>query len=384
MESSVTDAAGEIARRHARRIDEARAAQASGRQVVGHVGLDVPEELILAAGMVPLRLEADVLAATPAVTHFGPGGHPVLRSLVDRLLGGPYDFVDRLVIGAMPRNLNALTVLIRELHGSDAQFARFDVHQLDLLHSDSPSAVAFNLEGMRSLARQLERWAGRPMAAAQLRAAIAECNETRRLLGAYALLRSRGDHLDGVAALQLHGCAAGHERQAFNAQLRQWLQDDALRSHDGRPRVLYSGTATDTAELYGLIEAQGLCIVDDDQDWGARAVGPLVDEASEPLAALAQRYAQRSPAAAGWPARERRDYLLQRIAMCRPDGVLFYHAAYDHPPAWEYPLLRETFEDAGVATALLDPLGYRDTGLIAAGAAAFAVALRDAPREAAP
>ncbi len=380
----MSDAASDIARRHAQRVDAARAAQARGQAVVGYVGLDVPEELILAAGLVPLRLEADVLADTPAVAHFGPGGHPLLRSLVDRLLGGPYEFIDRLVIGTMPRNLSALTVLIRELHDSDAQFARFEVQQLDLLHSASPSAVAFNLAGMTSLARQLGQWSGRPRDDSRLRAAITLCNETRRLLAEYGRLRADGDHLDGVAALQLHACAQGAGREAFNAQLRDWLRSDALRSRDGRPRLLYSGTATDTTAFYAAIEAQGLCIVDDDQDCGARAVGPLVDERAEPLAALAQAYAQRAPAAAGWPAQARRDYLLQQLELCRPDGVLFYSAAYDHPPAWEYPLLRDAVEAAGVPAALLDPFGYRDTGLIGAGAASFAAALGSTRREAAP
>jgi benzoyl-CoA reductase/2-hydroxyglutaryl-CoA dehydratase subunit BcrC/BadD/HgdB len=377
----VTDAASVIARRHAQRVDEARAVQAGGQVVVGYIGLDVPEELILAAGLAPLRLEADVLAATPAVAGFGMGGHPVLRSLIDRLLGGPYEFVNYLVIGTMPRNLSALPVLIRELHATDPQFARFTVQIFDLLHSASPSASAFNLGSMQSLALQLGLWAGAPIEPARLRAAIALCNETRRLMTEYGRLRARGDHQAGVTALQLHGCARGAQREPFNALLRDWLHGGALHRPEARPRVLFSGTATDTTAFYAAIEAQGLCIVDDDQDCGARALGPQVDEAAEPLAALAQAYAQRAPAAAGWSAAARRSWLLQRIALCHPDGVLFYNAAYDHPPAWEYPQLRAVVEQAGLPAAQLDAFGYRDIGLIGSGAAEFAAAFQGARRE---
>jgi benzoyl-CoA reductase/2-hydroxyglutaryl-CoA dehydratase subunit BcrC/BadD/HgdB len=380
----VADAAAAIKLRHAQRLDQARAAQARGQIVVGYAGLDVPEELILAAGMVPLRLEADVLATTANVADFGAGGHPVLRSLVDRLLGGPYEFIDHLVVSTMPRNLAALTVLIRELHGNDARFARFAVHQLDLLHSDSASAGDYNLAGLRSLALQLEQWSGQRSDEARLHAAIALCNETRRLLQEFARLRAQGDHLDGVVALQLYACAQGAERESFNVQLRDWLRGDALRSRAERPRIVYSGTATGTTALYAAIEAQGLYIVDDDQDFGARGAGPQVDEHAEPLPALALAYAQRAPAAAGWPTQARRDYLLQQLERCRPDGVLFYNAAYDHPPAWDYPLLRAAVDAAGIPAAQLDPFSYRDISLISAGAADFAAALRSGHQEAAP
>lgn len=380
----MTDAAALIATLHAQRIDRARAAQRQGARVVGYVGLDVPEELILAAGLVPLRLEADVLADTPAAARFGSGGHPLLRSLVDRLLGGPYDFIDHLVIGTMPRNLTALPVLIHGLHASDPAFARFAVHQFDLLHSASASATTFNLASVQALAQQLQQWSGRGVDGDRLHAAILLCNQTRRLLAEYAQQRALGDHLSGVTALQLHACALGAGRETFNARLRDWLDRDALRTPAQRPRILFSGSATETTAFYAAIEAAGLCIVDDDQDCGARGIGPLVDEQAEPLGALAQAYAQRAPAAAGWLSDARQAYLQQRLALCRPDGVLFYNAAYDHPPAWEYPALRSLVERAGIHCALLDAFAYRDMSLVASGATALAELLRTAPREATP
>ena len=153
----MSDAFARISSWYAGRIDVARDAQRQGRQVVGYVGADVPEEPIFAAGLVPLRLDADVFAPAPAAERFGAGGHPVLRSLVDRLLGGPYDFVDRLVIGTTPRTQAALATLVRELHDRDPAFARFDVHVHDALHSSSPSATEFNRAGLHGLLRTLGR-----------------------------------------------------------------------------------------------------------------------------------------------------------------------------------------------------------------------------------
>jgi benzoyl-CoA reductase/2-hydroxyglutaryl-CoA dehydratase subunit BcrC/BadD/HgdB len=380
----VSDARQLIAARYAGRIDAARAAAAAGRPVVGYAGLDVPEDLILGMGMTPLRLEADLQAPTDAAARFGAGGHPVLRSLVARLLGGPYDFIDHLVIGSMPRYLTALPILIRQLHGSDSAFARFHVHQLDVLHGASPSARQFTQRSMAGLAAVLAQWSGHAAQPERLCAAIAACNETRRQLRQFQQLRNAGQHCDGVAALQLYGCATGTDREQFNAQLRDWLQTGALHvppAASPTPRVIYSGSATDTTALYASIEAQGLAIVDDDQDYGARAAGPLVDEAQSPLSAIAAA-ADRAPASAGWLTAERRAWLSGRIAACKPDGLIFHHAAYDHPPAWEYPALRAMAESLGVRCALLDPGAYRQPETVPHDAQEFARQLRAPPRAA--
>jgi hypothetical protein len=100
-----------------------------------------------------------------------------------------------------------------------------------------------------------------------------------------------------------------------------------------------------------------------------------------PLEALTADCARRAPAPAGARFASRRDYLQQRLSDVRPDAVVFWSAAYDHPPAWEYPLLRAVVDAAGLPHALLDPMAYRDAGLFAGGAAQLAVRLSGGPRE---
>lgn len=378
----MSDASTWIAHAHAGRIEAARAAQAQGRRVVGCIGADVPEAAIIAAGLTPLRLDADVLAPAPAAERFGAGGHPVLRSLVDRLLGAPYGFVDLLVIGTTPRNQAALATLVRELHGRDAAFARFDVHLHDALHSTSPSATEFNRGSLHALLRTLERWSGKAVDTAALASAVRAVNATRRALQDFSTRRADGQHGDGATALALHACASGAGRDACTAQLRDWLQRDALHRPDPRPRVLYAGSNTDTTGCYAAIEQAGLLIVDDDQDRGTRGIGPLFDETVAPLDALVAECARRAPVPAGARFADRRAYLQQRIATVRPDAVVFWSAAYDHPPAWEYPMLRAVVEEAGLPHALLDPFAYRDASRFTAGAASLATQLTGRRQEA--
>lgn len=379
MTDSVSPFAADVAARYADRDATLRHMQRDGRVVVGYVGLDVPEELMLAAGVVPVRLQADVLHPGHAADRLGADGHPVLRSLVSDLLGGRYDFIDRLVIGSSPRNLTALRTLIRELHATDPTFTRLETCLVDITHAGRPVTEAFNRDSLVAFREQLQRWSGQQITDDALRDAITLCNESRELLQRFHRVRRGSGHISGVTALQLHASASSPDRAEFNSHLRRWLAELATSSGSARPRILYSGTATETAEVYRLIELEGLRIVDDDQDFGARTIGLAVATAGDPLAALASACSHRPPSSVSFSTALRREHLLQRVADCRPDAVLFHAAAYDHPTGWDLPELRQALDGIGMPHETLDPYGYRDSARISAGARHLATRLAATP-----
>ena len=183
--------------------------------------------------------------------------------------------------------------------------------------------------------------------------------------------------------MQIHICATLPDRGPFLDELESWLNGQTSTASGSAsvpatraPRIIYSGTATGTDTDYGSIEAEGLRIVDDDQDHGARAVGPLLDESLPPMSALLAQFLNRHPAAAGWAMRERSQYLLRRVTEDQADGVLFAIAAYDHPAGWDYPALCAELDRNGVPHANADPYYYRDSTLLKHAAATLATTLR--------
>jgi benzoyl-CoA reductase/2-hydroxyglutaryl-CoA dehydratase subunit BcrC/BadD/HgdB len=335
--------------------------------------------MMLAAGMLPVRLEADVLHPSHAADRLGADGHPVLRSLVAELLGGRYDFIDRLVIGSSPRNLTALRILIRELHANDRSFARLETCLVDITHAGRPATEAYNRESLVRFREQLRHWSGRLVTDDDLLAAIALCNDTRALLQRFQHVRRDNGDIGGVTALQLHANASSADRGDFNAYLGQWLAQLATSSGSSQPAILYSGTAVETTEAYRLIESAGLRIVDDDQDFGARAAGQAVSTDGDPLAALAFARSHRHPSSVSFSTALRRAHLLQRVADCRPDAVLFHAAAYDHPTGWDLPELRQALDGIGMPHETLDPYCYRDSRQFSAGAQRLASRLEPLP-----
>lgn len=80
----------------------ARSHAAEGRRVVGYVGDDIPVELILAAGALPVRLFGRAEGPTPDADRLLESSFvPAIRHIAQQCLSGELDFLDAVVL---PRN----------------------------------------------------------------------------------------------------------------------------------------------------------------------------------------------------------------------------------------------------------------------------------------
>ena len=70
----------------------------SGGLVAGCLGADVPEELLIAAGALTVRIFGDGAATGMADLYLEKGFDPGVRALFDQVAGGSYRYLDRLFI----------------------------------------------------------------------------------------------------------------------------------------------------------------------------------------------------------------------------------------------------------------------------------------------
>ena len=119
----------------------------------------------------------------------------------------------------------------------------------------------------------------------------------------------------------------------------------------------------------------------DDQDHGARAIGPDVREDGDPLHAIVERYRRRRPASAGWSSAERAAWLAELALERAAQAVVFEIAAFDHPSGWDHPRERAALASAGVASVVLPPDAWRSPD--AAAVVAVVALASSTPREAA-
>jgi benzoyl-CoA reductase/2-hydroxyglutaryl-CoA dehydratase subunit BcrC/BadD/HgdB len=261
-------------------------------KVVGTFCNFVPEELILAAGAVPVRLCAgDHGAAGEAETFLPRDLCSVVKStagLVQRA-DGLYGRADLLV---MPTPCDGK----KKLAGLLSSFK--PVHILDLpSRKDAPGAKHFWLEQIKALQATLEKLTGQAVTRAGLRAAIELLNRRnevfRRL---HALRRRQPPPYSGEDALFI-------AQASFSDDVPRWIEhaealcdelEKATPAANDGPRLLLTGAPIvhPNHKIIGLLEAAGAQVVADEmcsggqrlyqpavlRDWSMRAMIEAVAE----------------------------------------------------------------------------------------------------------
>lgn len=333
----------------------------TGGRIVGCLGLDIPEEMILAAGMLPVQVKAHPEASLTAVASYCEGSSgPILASLTTRLLDGTYDYLDYLAIATRPAFYSEIHAFLRELKKIQPERVKPGITLVDLHHEERASTHIFDRQTFSLFRSQLETWSSRHISDADLNQAIASVNYNRRLAGQVNELRRQvPPKLGGSDALAILESAFIMDKGEYAALLEKWLAEAAqLPPVSGVP-VIYSGSDTDTLQTYQCIEAGGVVIIADDQNVGCRRIEGAVEKSDDPQEALLQRYWHRAPSPSAFHTPQRAGYLQGLSTASGARGVIFHILAVDHPTAWDFPTLRDTLAADNMAYLALTQQPYK-------------------------
>ena len=328
----------------------ARRLKGQGRQVLGCLGGDVPEELVMAAGFAPIRLTGDIDAATPlADVYLGgmvDGDH---RALLQLLLGGGYGDLDGLVIARDTENLVRVFYALRALRKTSPEVASkvAPFYFYDLLHMPQRTTGLYNRVRTRELAERLVAWDGGKITDAALRDAIAACNANRALLVEIRRRRLDGaPRMSGADALKLSITSRLMAKADHTALLRRVLEALPNRPPIAGKRVFLTGSAHDDTAYYDLIEGCGAVIVGDDHSWGDRSFErPVQEDTPDPLDAIVDRYHFAPPVGAKYTVAERAAYTAAKAHEVRAEAVIAIVKTGDPGPRWDVPAQREALGD---------------------------------------
>jgi len=344
-------------------LQAAREWKANGGKVVGYIGADVPEEMLIAAGFFPLRITGDPRGSTELANRYmEPVFDPMVRSIFNRVLDGTYSFLDHLIIANSSDALVRFFYYLREVKRMEPSLSIPDFYFLDVLHTKFRSSALYNRDRFREFERALVEWSGKEIPESAYREAIAVCNENRRLLQEIARLRiSEPPRLSGATALQIIGASMFTMKSAHNRLLRQFLSDTQnLPGREGI-RLFVDGTSVDSLQFYEVVETCKCTIVAETTDWGNRYWDDLVSEDRPPLEAIVDRYHLRAPSPSKATVSARVEYCVRKALEAKAQGVVFFILESDDAPSWDYPEQRKALEQQGIPSLCIDMQPYQLT-----------------------
>ena len=325
----------------------------TGKKILGYFCINTPEEMIQAAGVLPVRILGSKESISLASKHLQSYSCSLIQSSLEAALRGDLNFLDGTVF---PHTCDS----IQRLSDIWAENLRFPFHW-DLvlpvkLHTES--ARAYLIQELRRFRSALQEFVGHSISDEDLRDSIAKANENRSLLREF--YRRKADPLgkfSGAEILALVKTAAFFPKEEHNVTLKKLLSltEERPPLPPDRVRLFLVGSVCDQSHVFNLLESCGASIVGDDLCTGWRYFAADVVPAGDPLAALADRFIRRVPCPCKYnPGIDRGEELLKRVEASRAQGVVFILLKFCDPHAFDYPYLKGKLQERKVPSLLLE------------------------------
>ena len=263
----------------------------AGGKVVGHFQVYFPEEIVHAAGALPMKVRGAPLEATRAESRFGSYLCSIVKTSLELVLSNHVEmemFVTHPICDAA-RNLAAV-------------WGRNFDYPCQILYLPQNANSAHAAEYLRGeydrLRREVEGAVGARVSEGGLAASVVVFNENRALLRDLYGLKRRAPWLvsaeDAYALMAVGGMIPREEHNELLRTVLPLIEVRPSRQQD-RIRVVFEGGFCEQPPL-DLIRAIGRScyMVDDDLLIGLRWILEDVPTDHDPLAALAEAYLERS------------------------------------------------------------------------------------------
>lgn len=327
--------------------------EAKNRKSLGWVCTYAPEEIIYAAGMVPIRILGGTMETPRADAYFSSNSCSFIRNCLEEGFQGKYDPLEGVVV----------------CHTCDHIRRFYDIWNR-YLKERTPFTYALNIPCKMELdlvgdfkrilehfKASLEEFLGKEIPEEALKQAIRVYNETRSLLRKiYELRKADSPPITGSETLEVILAGMVMPKEEYNPLLKELLSKLERRAprHEGKTRLLIVGSELESPEYIQRIEELGGLVVTDDLCNGTRYFWDPVAEEGDPMEALARRYLLRPPCPRMSPQSRRIAHLKEMIRAFRVEGVIYETIKFCDLHAGVYPVIKDGLAELGVPVLKLE------------------------------
>ncbi len=270
------------------------ATRQAGKKIVGTIYDEVPEEIISAAGAVPVMLRGTGSEGTElAEIYFRQLTCGYTRHTYDQILSGAWNFLDGAVLFNICDHM-------RRVHDNWIREKNCPIyHFIYAPKKGGELAKSFYRSELEKFIAATEKRFGVQITSSSLAAAIALHNEKRRLQQQlYALQKGPDVKLTGAELLMVMLAGKSMPVEDYNRLLKEAL--GALSCRPGTTpavRLIYSGGHADSMAFFQTLESRGGQIVADATGFGYCSCERLIRTDIDPLDAITDYYFEEIPAA---------------------------------------------------------------------------------------
>lgn len=326
----------------------------NGKKVVGCFPIYSAEELVHAAGMIPMGIWGGQVNPARAGQYVPIFICSIMRSCLEFGMLDKYKGLSAVI---MP-------ILCDTFRGMSGAW-RVGVKDIPLIgliqpqNRDVEGAKEFLAAEYNAVKAKLEEIAGHPITDEAINASIAVYNAHSAAMREFAEVAN--DHLDIITPKVRHAVMkSAHfmEKTAHTEIINKIVAElKALPAHHWQgKKVILTGITAEPEDLLGILAENNIAVVGDDLAQESRQYRTAIPTGcGSPLECLAQQWLDRRACSTVHEVNNTRGSLLvDLVKQYRADGVIVCLMSFCDVEEYEYPMLAKHLEEAGIPTLCLD------------------------------
>jgi benzoyl-CoA reductase subunit C len=326
----------------------------TGGKVIGYLCSNIPEELIYAAGVLPVRLlgaNEPEYVTRPFI--FQSGFCSFARDCFAQALQGRYKYIDGIVFShCCP---HAREVFLDWKRHVPVAYSH-EIHAPML--QQSPHAKQYLIAELEEFLSSLEQWTKKKIATKAIDESISIYNRNRRLMSEI----SETMKSDSPVLTEAEIAEVGLAGMLMDKQEHNLLLDDVLKEIHQRPtslrlgpRLMLLGSVNNNLELIKFIDSLGGQVVIDDYCTGNRYYQTEIVPEENRLAAIAERLINKPPCPLhDLPERRRLNHYVNLIEKYGVRGAIYTMQRQCDAHGLDYPAVESLFKEKNIPVLKLE------------------------------
>ncbi|SHN81900.1 2-hydroxyacyl-CoA dehydratase subunit D [Desulfitobacterium chlororespirans] len=322
----------------------------TGKGAVGVMPVYAPEEIIHAAGYLPVGIWGGQKTITKARAYLPPYACSIMQSVMEMQIEGVYDNLQA-VLFSVP--CDTLKCMSQKWKGT-APVIVFTHPQNRKL----AAAHGFLVEEYKRLREKLEKTLGVKITDEALGRSIDIYNENRKIMREFSELAAQYPH--SIDPVKRHGVMkARHfmEKSQHTALVKELM--DEVKALPSEPwqgkKVILTGITAEPDEVLDVLKENGFAVVADDLAQESRQFRLDVPAGEEPLSRLAKWWQDFDGCSlAVNPEKPRGKMLIDMVEKHQADAVVVCMMKFCDPEEFDYPIYYAQLEEKGIRSLYLD------------------------------